>query len=404
MAKNEVKETAELSKSKQKRIERQKELASAKRSKAVSKITGIVVAVVVVGIIAGAIGYNVYRSVNRTVASTDFSKGLTDEGKVDGVNALDYVTLPDYKNLVIAKSEVEATADVIENDIQTALNSHKYVSEDTEKKVVEGDTVRIDYVGSIDGVEFEGGNSNGAGYDLTIGSGQFIDGFEEQLIDHTPGEVVTVTATFPEEYENNPDLAGKEANFEVTIHGIYETPEFTDEFVKEYYGDVASTIVEYRQSIADKYYKENLNTYISNYITENTTANKYPKSYVKVLKSLLKGNDEMTISYYNQMFAQYGISYSNPWDLSEDVNNEAEYEKDLQKRAQDSCTEALAYQAIFENEGLTLDMDAYLAELTEENGEDYVNELKENGGLRYLAQNKIREMVLEHLCANANVQ
>ena len=87
--------------------------------------------------------------------------------------------------------------------------------------VENGDTVNIDYVGSIDGVEFSGGNTQGMGTDLVIGSGLYIDDFEEQLIGSHPGDNVTVTVTFPEDYGKE-DLNGKEAVFEVTVNGIYD--------------------------------------------------------------------------------------------------------------------------------------------------------------------------------------
>ena len=94
-------------------------------------------------------------------------------------------------------------------------------STDTSLTVEDGDTVNIDYVGSIDGVEFDGGNTNGAGTDLTIGSGLYIDDFEEQLIGAHPGDTVEVNVTFPENYSNE-ELSGKDAVFEVVINGIYE--------------------------------------------------------------------------------------------------------------------------------------------------------------------------------------
>ena len=87
--------------------------------------------------------------------------------------------------------------------------------------VENGDTVNIDYVGSIDGVEFSGGKTQGMGTDLVIGSGLYIDDFEEQLIGAHPGDHVTVTVTFPEDYGKE-DLNGKEAVFEVTVNGIYD--------------------------------------------------------------------------------------------------------------------------------------------------------------------------------------
>ena len=95
-------------------------------------------------------------------------------------------------------------------------------STDASLIVEDGDTVNIDYVGSVDGVEFEGGSTQGQGTDLVIGSGSYIDDFEEQLIGAHPGDEVDVYATFPDPYNNNPDLSGKEALFEVTINGIYE--------------------------------------------------------------------------------------------------------------------------------------------------------------------------------------
>lgn len=93
-------------------------------------------------------------------------------------------------------------------------------STDTSLSVKDGDTVNIDYVGSIDGVEFAGGNTNGAGADLTIGSGTYIDDFEEQLIGAHPGDTVEVNVTFPENYGNE-QLNGKDALFVVEVNGIY---------------------------------------------------------------------------------------------------------------------------------------------------------------------------------------
>jgi trigger factor len=91
---------------------------------------------------------------------------------------------------------------------------------DTSMSVAEGDTVNIDYTGYIDGVAFDGGSTDGYGDDLEIGSGDYIDGFEEQLIGHYVGETVEVEVTFPEDYGVD-ELNGKDAVFEVTINGIY---------------------------------------------------------------------------------------------------------------------------------------------------------------------------------------
>ena len=251
-------------------------------------------------------------------------------------------------------------------------------------------------------MEFEGGTA--AGYDLTIGSGNFIDGFEDQLIGHKPGEDVTVEVTFPEDYTNE-DVAGKDASFAVTINGIYVTPELTDEFVQTYLSDQASTAAEYRQSVEDKYYKQHLQEYLTNYVDENSTVNTYPKDYLKNVKSLLKYDDEYTLSYYNQMFSQYGVdTYENIWDPKDGINNEIEYEHDLTKRAKENVKSALIYQAIYEKAGLSIDMDAYLADMTETNGEDYVTNMKETYGTAYMAQAEIKQVVIDYLMENAKVQ
>lgn len=107
------------------------------------------------------------------------------------------------------------------NDTSTDDTASASYSTDTSLTVENGDTVNIDYVGSIDGVEFSGGNTNGYGTDLTIGSGSYIDDFEEQLIGAHPGDTVDVYATFPEDYGKE-ELNGKEALFKVVINGIYE--------------------------------------------------------------------------------------------------------------------------------------------------------------------------------------
>ena len=117
-----------------------------------------------------------------------------------------------------SSTDTDTTAD---NSTDTDNDSAGY-STDASLTVEDGDTVNIDYVGSVDGVEFEGGSTQGQGTDLVIGSGSYIDDFEEQLIGAHPGDEVNVYATFPDPYNNNPDLSGKEALFEVTINGIYE--------------------------------------------------------------------------------------------------------------------------------------------------------------------------------------
>ena len=403
--KKKKKQGVEVSKSKAKREERQKEVSRARHSKLAAKIAGIVAGVAVVGVIAGAIGFNVYKVAMRTTSSSELSAGLNDNGIIEGVDIDKVLTLADYKNLTVPKDEVAATDEEVNNDIQSVLDSNQELSNDNSLEIADGDKVNIDFVGTIDGKEFEGGSSNGEGYDLTIGSGTFVDDFEDQLIGHQPGEVTTVNVTFPADYSGE-EIAGKDASFEVTVNGIYVTPELNDEFVQKYLSDTASTADEYKASIEDKYYKEHLRDYIDNYILENSTVNSYPKDYLKTTRQILKYNDEQMLTYYNQLFSQYGMSgsYENVWDTRDGIDDELSYEKELRSRAKEAVKAAFVYQAIFENEGLSLDMDAYIADLTEQYGEEYVTGIKDTQGLGYMAQSQFKDLVLDHLVENANVK
>ena len=125
-----------------------------------------------------------------------------------------------------AAEETEATA-TPEATEETEATTTPEVTEaasyntDSSLEVTDGNKVNIDYVGKIDGVAFDGGSTDGKGTDLVIGSGTYIDNFEEQLIGAHPGDKVEVTVVFPDDYQAA-DLAGKEAVFDVTVNGIYE--------------------------------------------------------------------------------------------------------------------------------------------------------------------------------------
>jgi trigger factor len=402
MAKNKkskVEEKNDISKSKAKRVERKKEVAKERRHKRTSQITGIVVVVAIVAVIAFFAGKNIYLAAIRTTSSSDMSAGLTTDGKIDGVDVSSVLTLVDYKNIDIPADEVAATDDEVDEDINSTLAEYESLSTDSSLEIADGDEVNIDYVGTIDGEEFDGGNSDGEGYNLTIGSGSFVDDFEEQLIGYHPGDEVTVEVTFPDDYSDD-SVAGKDAVFAVTVNGINVTPELTDEFVAENLAtDDITTADEYRASIEQKYYEEHLEDYITNYIVENSTVKSYPKAYLKAMKAITKYNDEYMLSYYNQMFSSYGMTaYENLWDLrDDDIDDELSYERELKTRAQESVKEALVYQGIFEDAGLTIDMDSAIAEMTEENGEDYVTNMQETYGEGYMAQDEMRDAVVDYL-------
>ncbi len=356
---NKANETVNISKSKAKREARRREIEEERRRKRIAQICSIVVVAVIVLIIAAAVSRPIYLASIRTTSSSDSNAGLTADGRINGVDALSLVTLADYENISVPTDEVAVTEEEVNNTINATLTSHTELSTDADLEIADGDTVNIDFVGTVDGVEFEGGNSGGTGFDLTIGSGRFIDNFEEQLIGHKPGEEVTVNVTFPEGYSD--ELGGKEASFAVTVNGIMVTPELTDEFVAENLTEEGvSTAAEYRAKVENDYYEEHLGEYLTNYVIENSTVSSYPKDYLNTVKSLIKGEDEFMMDYYNQLYASYGMEgNTNVWETrGEEINDELSYEKELKTRAEETVKEALVYQAIFEKAGLSIDTES----------------------------------------------
>lgn len=174
------------------------------------------------------------------LADFSYSDAFDENGYLKGVVANDYVNLPDdYADITIDAGLGVVTDDQIDEYINTnILANYATTNQVTDRAAADGDTVNIDYVGRIDGVAFDGGDTKGNGADLTLGSGTYIDNFEEQIEGHTPGETFDVTVTFPEDYGND-DLNGKEAVFETTLNYIEEsvTPELTDDWVKENLGE-----------------------------------------------------------------------------------------------------------------------------------------------------------------------
>lgn len=372
--KNSVKtdESTAVSKSKAKRETRKKQVQKAKREANAVRIIWTAVAVVLAAGILFVVGRGLYIMAIRTTPGTDYSAGLADDGRIADADMSAMVALADYKNISVAEEEVAATEEEVEDEINSTLESYKELSNDENLEIADGDEVNIDYVGTVDGVEFDGGNSGGEGYDLTIGSGTFVDDFEQQLIGHKPGEEVTVEVTFPEDYSE--DLAGKDAVFAVTVNGIQVTPELTDAFVAENLADTeeVSTAAEYRAKVEDEFYQEHLQDYLTTYVLENSTINTYPRKYVKATKSILKNSDENS---------------------DVEMEDEIAYEKELTERAEEEVKEKMVYQAVFEDAGLSFDADAYYAEQVETMGEEYA----ERYGAGYLAQGEIRQMAIDYL-------
>ena len=288
------------------------------------------------------------------LADFSFSDAFDENGYLKGVTAADYVNLPDdYADITISADLGQVSEDDITNYINTnVLASFATDTQVTDRAAADGDTVNIDYVGRIDGVAFDGGDSQGNGYDLTLGSGTFIDGFEDQIVGHTPGETFDVTVTFPEGYSDSTDsegntvvLSGKKAVFSVTLNYISEKvlPELTDAWVAENYGE--SDDVHTVEELKALYQKMLYNTNLQNAIMDDLLAN---STFKELPKEVTDYQVNQCLNYYYTMANYYG------YDLDSFVQTAAGYENAdaLLEGMSDSITtyskEALLYQAVAE--------------------------------------------------------
>ncbi|MBQ7390716.1 MAG: trigger factor [Clostridia bacterium] len=168
------------------------------------------------------------------------------------------VTIENYKGIEVEKKVVEVSEDEINAEIDKARDRNARFIQESDDAVADGDTVTLDFEGFVDGVAFDGGK--GENYELKIGSGSFIPGFEAQIVGHKIGEDFDVNVTFPEDYSAK-DLAGKAATFKCTVKSLKQLPELDDEFVKdvsefdtvdEYKADLKSKLTERAEANAER--------------------------------------------------------------------------------------------------------------------------------------------------------
>lgn len=271
----------------------------------------------------------------------------------ENVDLSEYVTLGDYKGIEQALEIAEVTEEDIQAKIDTALASNMIT--DTSVAVKNGDILNIDYEGKLDGVAFDGGTAQGAS--LEIGSNSFIDGFEEKLIGVKIGETVDLNLTFPDPYKNNPDMAGKDVVFTVTVNSIQ--PEFNLDFVKantEY-----TTIEDYKKSFtteleAEKLAEaeENRKTAIWQTAVSNSTVKEYPQSEVDTTIAEIK-------EYYEQYASMFGMEYD---DFVEQYLG-GMTDDDFTKLAQDTLNEKMVMYAIAKAENITVSDEAVTSKAEE---------------------------------------
>ena len=221
-------------------------------------------------VIPPAFAEAVEESKLRVVGSPEYDvEEIDDEGVHLKAKVYVYpeVKIEDYFGVEVEYEEHEITDEAVDAEIEKARQRNARTTEVTREAKL-GDTATIDYEGEVEGIKFDGGK--GENHPLKLGSGQFIPGFEDQVVGHKTGEEFDVTVTFPEEY-GEPTLAGKPAIFKVKINKIEETeiPELDDDFAK----DVSEfdTLDEYRASIKAKLIEDDIkmrDTMLKNKIIE----------------------------------------------------------------------------------------------------------------------------------------
>ena len=279
-----------------------------------------------------------------------YSDGLDENGYWTGVKALDVVTLPeDYAAIPLKKADIEPTEDEVQSQIDSLLDQHATTAEVTGRAAANGDTVTIDYSGTVDGVAFTGGTYSG--YSLKLGSGTFIDGFEDQIVGHNVGDTFDVKVTFPEGYSDSTDaegntlvLSGKEAVFSVTLNGISEEvqPELTDAWVDETLGtsNDLHSVEALRAFYQQQLYQTNLQTAVMDYLLQNSTFGDIPKS-------VLDYQVTQCLNYYYTMGGYYGYELDAFVQMMGYDNADAMLAA-LADSIESYAKEALVYQAVAE--------------------------------------------------------
>jgi len=330
------------------------------------------------------------------LADFSFSDAYDENGYLKGITALDYVTLPDTESFTLSDDATTVSDSDIDNYISNnILSNYKTTNEITNRAAENGDTVNIDFAGSIDGVAFDGGT--GSDYDLTLGSGTFIDGFEDQIVGHMPGETFGVNVTFPDDYQAT-NLAGKDAVFATTLNYINEdvTPDLTDDWVSSNLAESMGM-----NNVAE------LKTFVSNSLLFNQEANElYGQLYdaAEVNTDTLPEDVQQyftnTVLYQPYLYAQMrGVSLETMLSQA-GYSSVDEYLENSESSKQSMIKQILIMQALAEKNNIVCDTDILNAEFSRYFGStdmtSYVNAYGEN----YVKTNILHDIVMQNQIDN----
>ncbi len=285
-------------------------------------------------------------------ASYTDSTGATRLVSVDNVEK--YVTIADYKGITLDNSVQEVTDEAVENRVAENLKSSAETVTDENATIQNGDTATINFVGTKDGEAFEGGTGNN--YDLVIGSGSMIPGFEEGIVGMKKGETKDVPVTFPENYRNT-ELAGQDAVFQITVQSFKRPPELTDDWVAantdyktvdEYKANVRTQLEQEAQEQADN----SLRSTAWSTVYTNSEVVEYPEKDVEEAAKTFRNQAEA--------YAKQGNMELEDFVASQGVSMD-DFEAQCQQYAQAKVKQDLIIQGIMDAEGMTLEDEESLA-------------------------------------------
>ena len=313
------------------------------------------------------------------------------------------VTLGEYKGVEVKKEHTLVTEDDVNAEIEKERNKQAAEVSVDDRAVVEGDTVNLDYSGSVDGVKFAGGTAEGQ--TLKIASHTFIPGFEEQMVGMNIGEEKDLNVTFPTEY-HAPDLAGKEAVFHVKVNSITETqlPALDDDFAKDI--SEFDTLDAYKADVRAKLEAqaaERDNNAFTNAVIEKVMAN----ATVEIPDAMVERQIDSMVRNFEARLAQQGLKLADFMKYT--GQDEKSFRNQYRDQAEKSVRANLVLEAV-ENvekfEAAEEEIDAEIEKFAKQIGQN-VEDLKKNlteGDREYFKADVIRDKAVKFLCDNAKAE
>lgn len=312
------------------------------------------------------------------------------------------VKLGQYKGLEYENVTQEVTDEDVQEKVDAFVDGLATFDKDTESTAKDGDTVNIDFVGTVDGEEFDGGNTNGAGYDVTLGSGSFIDDFEEQIEGHKAGETFTVEVTFPEDYGVD-DLNGKDAKFETTLNYVkVDVPVVYNDALVAANTDYKTT-AEYEESVRKELEEDAADSALASAQNEVMTKALTNSVIDNVSTDEIQSIANDIISNIQSIAESYGIEYAQYIYYFYGYDDEDAFAEYVNQVSEETLKERMLVCAIADAENITVtdeETEDYLTRYAEENGVD-VDTLKENSSDVDLAYNALAEKVMNLMMESA---